>query len=44
MPGCEISEIFKNILSPNRKWIPNMAEKIQSSDPKINGCKPKNSK
>ena len=37
-------KILKNILSPNRKWIPNMAENCQSSDPKINGCKLKNSK
>ena len=37
-------KIFKNILSPNWKWIPNMSKKILSSDPKINGYKPKDSK
>ena len=28
MPGCKMAEMFKSILSPNRKWILNMAEKI----------------
>ena len=37
MPGSEISEFFLNILSQNRKWIPNMAEKCQGSNPKIKG-------